>query len=119
LNVQFYETDQLIKVTITGTPTYEDISQLVREAFDIASQHKCNHFIFDFSQAKVYPTASAPYAHLDNPDSPKPVPSRKSAIIYSDNESFFEFIEIIFNSRGYQVESFQSEELAIKWLKSS
>lgn len=118
MSVEYDPDNQFVNVVFSQDFTIEMAAGLFSHARKLANEFECNSFLLNFKNSRVPNSTSIPFDHIENPHEFGLERTQKYAIVYSNSNEHSRFFEIIFQNRGYQVESFSNEGTAIDGLKS-
>lgn len=116
-SVQYKPNEGFILVCLTGEFDERVLSQSTAQMVEVMSQSKCSRILMDHRQAKPKLSVADLY------DRPKKaidlgVPRvSKIAIVYSEPDDAYEFIETVGRNNGFNVRSFQDLNDATHWLR--
>lgn len=123
-SISYFEEDNYLTASYKGIVDAGEIKTAVKEISEAARIYNCYNWLIDFtdcsnlrfSVVEMVRFSESFYTLNDNLGSKKFLIKR--AIIFSEKQTDFNFIEVLSSNRGQDVKVFRNQEEAVQWLQS-
>ena len=115
--IENLETGEIIRVEARGVLEESALNRIDAGLYEAASEHGCERVLYDLREAELDLSSAEIYFRPKSVSSLGNVHHFKIAIVYSQDEEKYQFVELTAQNKGFTLKVFKNYDDAIPWLE--